>query len=402
MSVQPRHTPLSAPARPASCFIIRVVLPLAAALALIVAGCGGGSDPTGGAGGGASAAAGVKPGETPAYYPVDYKQIIAGSKKEKELDIYSNTDQENWDPIFAAFKAKYPWVTKLAANNLDSDEVFQRYLSEQSSGSSPADMLVSNATQEWSKFAKRPGVLTPYQSPEKAKLPGFGEVLPNVYAMSADPATISFNTSTLKQDEQPTGIKSLAAIATQHAGDLKGKITARDVSGTWGFSLFHTYVQARPDAWASLSKILPLARPEDSSGTQIEKITSGEYNAGFFVSGAVAYPAEQKSGGLFKAVYPDDGTPVLPRGIGITSSARHPNTAKLFLDFVLSQEGQQAVAKGGLTSYRAGVAAGEGEHTYQDLVKQVGQQNVIVAKYEEVPDPEVRSFVAKWNSLVGK
>ncbi|MEO3855122.1 hypothetical protein ABGB08_09450 [Acrocarpospora sp. B8E8] len=42
---------------------------------------------------------------------------------------------------------------------------------------------------------------------------------------------------------------------------------------------------------------------------------------------------------------------MLSRGIGIAAKAPHAATAKLFVDFVLSQ-GQRAVAVGGLTSYR--------------------------------------------------
>ena len=161
-------------------------------------------------------------------------------------------------------------------------------------------------------------------------------------------------------------------------------------------------VTGNSDAWTELEKILPYARPEDSSGTQIEKITSGEYVAGFLISGAVAYPAETDSEGLFKPIYPDDGTPVLPRGIAIQSDAPHPATAKLFLDFVLSQEGQQATAEGGLTSWREGVRAGFGIHTYEELVSKVGQDNVINVNYDLIPESDVTAFVDRWNGLLGK
>ena len=99
----------------------------------------------------------IAEGEAPSYYPADYSQIIEGSKAEGgELTIYSNTDQENWAPIFRDFQKKYPWVTKISANNLDSDEVFQRTLSEQATGSSPADVVVSNAAQAWADYAAAP------------------------------------------------------------------------------------------------------------------------------------------------------------------------------------------------------------------------------------------------------
>ncbi|MFI7226176.1 ABC transporter substrate-binding protein [Nonomuraea angiospora] len=343
----------------------------------------------------------IATGQAPSYYPSEYAQLIEASKKEGgTLTIYSNTDQENWAPIFRDFEKKYPWVTKIAANNLDSDEVFQRVLSEQATGNSPADLVVSNAAQAWADFAARPGALMEYASPEKGKLPDFGELLPNVYAMSADPLSIAYNTSLLP--EKPTGLKSLAAILAKDPAQYKNKITTRDVSGAFGFTVSHAFAGARPDSWTSLQSVLPLARPETSSGTQLEKITSGEYVAGFFVSAAPAYPVVDKSGGLLAISFLDDGTVVLPRGVGIAAKAPHPATSKLFVDFVLSQEGQRAVAEGGLTSYRDGVATGDGLHTYQELVQAVGQANIILAKYAKVPDAEVKSFTGRWNGLLGR
>ncbi|MEU0479792.1 extracellular solute-binding protein [Streptosporangium sp. NPDC006013] len=367
-----------------------------AALALCLAtACGGG---------GASSPAPANPIATeqvPAYYPSAYGDVIAAAKKEGgTLTIYSNTDQENWAPIFRDFQKKYPWVTKIAANNLDSDEVFQRVLSEQATGGSPADLVVSNAAQAWADFAARTGTLLDYTSPEQDKLPEFAQLLPNVYAMSEDPMSIAYNTSLLSG--APTGLKKLAEILAKDPAAYKSKITTRDVGGAFGFTVAHAFADARPEAWASLQTVLPLARPETSSGTQLEKITSGEYVAGFFVSAAPAYPAVDKSGGLLKISFLDDGTVVLPRGIAIPAKAPHAATAKLFVDFVLSEEGQRAVAEGGLTSYREGIEAGAGRHTYQELVKSVGEANVILAKYTKVPDDQVKAFTAKWNGLLGR
>jgi len=360
-----------------------------------LAACGGGSDES-------APKTKVAVGEYPAYYPADYNKIVEAAKKEGgTLEIYSNTDQVNWNPIFRDFTRKFPFVKEIKANNLDSDEVFQRVLSESASGKSPADILVSNAAQAWAEFASRDGVLLPYKSAEDSKAPDFAKPLPNVYAFSNDPVTISYNDE-LIGDTKPTGLASLAEIVAADPKKFKDKITSRAVDGSFGFTVSNTLVNGNPDAWTSLEKILPLARPEDSSGTQIEKITAGEYLAGFLISAAVAYPAETDSEGIFKPIFPDDGTPVLARAIGIAADAPHPATSKLFLDFVLSQEGQQATAEGGLTSWRDGVKAGYGIHTYQELVGKIGQDKVLQASYELIPEADVNAFVDKWNGMLGK
>jgi iron(III) transport system substrate-binding protein len=340
-------------------------------------------------------------GQVPDYYPAEYSQIIEGSRAEGgQLTIYSNTDQENWAPIFRDFQKKYPWVTNISANNLDSDEVFQRVLSEQATGSSPADILVSNAAQAWAEYGEDPARLMTYSSPELSRLPEFATLMPNVYAMSMDPMTIAYNTALVP--EPPTGLASLAAIVEREPAKFQDKITTRDVNSAFGFTVSRAYTEANPDSWATLEKLLPLARPETSSGTQNEKILAGEYLVGFFVSGAPAYPVVDNSGGLFQVTFLDDGTVALPRGIGITPQAPHANTAKLFLDFVLSSEGQRAVAEGGLTSYRDDVPAAPGLHTYQEVVDKVGEQNVIRVPYSLVPEAQVQEFTQRWDGLLAR
>jgi len=343
----------------------------------------------------------IAQGTWPSYYPSDYGTIVDAAKKEGgKLTIYSNTDQENWAPIFRDFQKKYPFVTNIQANNLDSDEVFQKQLSEMSTGNAPADILVTNAVQAWAKYNSEPGRVLDYTSPEMAKLPDYAQLMPGVAAMSMDPVGLAYNKQLLGSD--PTSIADLAKLVEADPGKFKGKITTRDVSGSFGFTVSKGFVDGDPDAWTELEKILPSARPETSSGTQIDKITSGEYLAGFFISSAVAFPQEQKAAGIFSFVFPKDGTVVLGRGIGITPKGPHPATAKLFLDFVLSEEGQNAVAEGGLTAYRDSVKQVDGLHTYQEIVDKAGESAIIRVPYKVTSDADVKAFTDKWNGLLGK
>jgi iron(III) transport system substrate-binding protein len=338
----------------------------------------------------------IATGQYPDYYPADYKELVAAAEKEGgELTVYSNTDQENWAPVFRDFKKKYPFIKEISANNLGSDEVFQRVLSENATGNSPADLLVTNAAGAWADFAARGDVLAKYTSPELAKVPEFANLLPGVTAMSADAMTITYNTSLLQN--APTGLSSLAQQARENPEQFKDKIGIRDIKSAFGFTVFHSLTKSHPEAWDSLATILPLSRPESSSAT--EKVLAGEYVASALVSAAPAFPVVKDSGGLFKIALPDDGTVVLPRGLGIASKAPHAATAKLFMDFTLSAEGQQAVQEGGLSSFREGVKPVEFTYTYADLVKEVGEDNIISVPYEKVSAAETAAFTERWNSL---
>jgi iron(III) transport system substrate-binding protein len=374
----------------------RMLAPLAAlTAAATLAACGGGGEEA------ASAPENkISVESVPDYYPEDYQELIDASKEEGgELEIYSNTDQENWEPIFRDFQKKFPWVETLNANNLDSDEVFQRVLSENATGGSPADILVSNAAQAWAEFGEDPSRIMAYESPELGQLPEFAEVMDNVYAFSMDPIVIPFNTSLIP--EEPKGHADLARIVSENPEQFQNQLTTRDIGGAFGFTVAYNLMQGNPDLWEAMETLLPLARPETSSGTQIEKIVAGEYVAGINISAAPTYPVLKNSDGLIDVVFAEDGTVVLPRAISIAPDAPHSATAKLFLDFVLSEEGQAAVAEGGLTSYRDSVEAAEGRHTYQEVVDAVGEENVIIAPYELISEEEIASFTERWNGLLG-
>lgn len=343
---------------------------------------------------------GVQP-ELPEYYPSDYSALVEASKSEGgSLTVYSNTDQQSWAPIIDAFQEKFPWVGSINATNLDSDEVFQRVLSEQAIGQDSADIVVSNAADAWADFADRPDTLVPYTSPELEYLPDFAQPMPNVYTLSVDPISLVYNTALLSDDEAPTSIADLAVKVTEHPDDFNGQIAVRNPKGAFGFTVTRAFVENNPDvAWETLGKILPFSKNETSTGGMVEKVTSGEYTVGFFM-GSPALTAEVRTGGLIKAVFPADGTPLLRRGIGIAAGAPHEATAKLFLDFAMSESGQKAVSEGGLTAYREGVTRAEdGVATYSEVIESVGIDNTIFVPYIKATDEEIDDFSERWQSL---
>jgi len=76
----------------------------------------------------------------------------------------------------------------------------------------------------------------------------------------------------------------------------------------------------------------------------------------------------------------------LVAGLAIPAKAANPNSAKLLLDFILSQEGQVAMTKGNFTAYRPDAAEKivETRLHLQGLVKIVGEKNAVIIGW----DPE--------------
>ncbi|MBQ9841256.1 MAG: extracellular solute-binding protein [Erysipelotrichaceae bacterium] len=81
----------------------------------------------------------------------------------------------------------------------------------------------------------------------------------------------------------------------------------------------------------------------DSSSAIYKGVVAGEYAVG--VSYEDPCIAQLASGADVTCVYPEEGTVWLPTGTAIVANCPHPNNAKAFIDFLLSDECQQIISK---------------------------------------------------------
>ena len=78
-----------------------------------------------------------------------------------------------------------------------------------------------------------------------------------------------------------------------------------------------------------------------ATGAQLtDAVTRGEVLIAAALDHWRAFTPEAAQAGLV-AVYPAEGMPVTLVPVGLLAGAPHPNAGKLFIDFVLSQEGQR-------------------------------------------------------------
>ena len=84
--------------------------------------------------------------------------------------IYSTTDTKAAGPIIKGFEALYPGV-KVEYNDMNSTELYNRYISEQAAGGSSGDIVWSSSMDSALKLAT--DYALQYKSPEIAKLPAW-------------------------------------------------------------------------------------------------------------------------------------------------------------------------------------------------------------------------------------
>jgi iron(III) transport system substrate-binding protein len=132
-----------------------------------------------------------------------------------------------------------------------------------------------------------------------------------------------------------------------------------------------------------------------------EKVAAGEYSTIYFGSPLTffKYVKDKKDSDLIGWSLIEDGTPIMVRGIGITRKSQNKYSAQLFLDFMLSHEGQVAVAQGGLTPYREDVRKDEVPFlTYGQIRDKIGEKNIVLVTYNEKMLDENKSFTEAWRA----
>ena len=102
---------------------------------------------------------------------------------------------------------------------------------------------------------------------------------------------------------------------------------------------------------------------------------AGEKSCGILVD----YMANRSKndGAPVEFVYPEEGSPAITEPIGVLKDSRNQDAAEAFVDFVLSDEGQELAASIGYTPVKEGVAATEG-------LKSIDQIKTISADTKEL------------------
>lgn len=350
----------------------------------------------------AVAPTGTTAGGWPSYYPAGYEQVVAASKNENKLIIYSIMSEKNWAPVVEAFTKRYNWIT-VETSDLGSYEVFERYYPEASSNARTGDMIITSAPDGWQAFIKR-GELQVYNSPEEPYVPTWTKLADGIYTVSTDPLVLIWNKQLVKNP--PKTMADLAKLVSDNPGDWQKKITTYDAEQVaTGFAAFWFWMKKQGDAgWAALSTIGQTGVTfQSSAGRMVDATLAGESKVGFFVSTISVFPKFPAAEPVLGWGLIGDGTPMITRGMGITKKAASPNSAKLMMDFILSREGQMAFAKGGLTPYRPDVADQVDFHL-SSVIDEIGQENVLLFSFD--PDLTDKSktdaFLAKWKETMGK
>ena len=317
--------------------------------------------------------------EVPAGYPADYQKTIDAAVKEGKVVVYSTTDTKAAGPLIKGFEAQYPGV-KVEYNDMNSTELYNRYISEQAAGGGSGDVVWSSSMDTALKLATE--YAEQYASPEVKQLPDWAVWQQKAYGTTYEPVVFIYNKRLIPQNEVPDSHTALAKLIASQADKFKGKVTTYDIEKSGlGFML----------------------AVQSSTGTMMERVSSGENLIGYNILGSYA-EARAKNDPSLGIAYPKDYVLVLSRVSFISQESEHPNAAKLWLDYVLSEKGQQILAsQADIPSIRRDIA---GKNDIDGMTALLGKALKPIPVNETLLDylqPQKRlQFIKQWRSAAAK
>ena len=261
------------------------------------------------------------------------QELIDGAKRERELVLYSSLTLEEANVLLPKFEAKYPFL-KVQFARAGSERLLTRVLTEARAKKSFADVV---QTVEFSMHTlKVKGVLGRYHPLEGA-----------VYAKDFKeddfwttfyyhPYVVAYNKKLLPQSKVPKTYEDLLSPA------WKNKMMMEGTKVDWFAGMLQIMGKERGLHWMrELANQNILQRTGHSLIAQL--IAAGE--AVFDINIPVASVNRLRDAGAPIDWIAPGPVPAIMVGVGVTAQPLHPYAARLYVDFVLSKEGQ-AIMRG--------------------------------------------------------
>jgi iron(III) transport system substrate-binding protein len=276
------------------------------------------------------------------------QSVIDAANKEGKVVFYTGIERPAAEALIAAFKKKYPSIDAEAVR-ASSSKLATRLDAEIEANRVEGDVFEFSLTYLTDDLKNR-GEILHYDSPEYAAYPAQYKDPGYWAATGISSVIILVNTDMVDAANMPTSWWDL----TKPFWKDKLTIDNLEVSGT-GYSWLIAVVNNDKLGWKYIEALgknnISLER---GHAGMAQKVAAGEYAAATEMSDFHMKNLRNASASVpVRGIWPTEGVPQEPWTAGILKRAPHPNAAKLFLDFLLSKEGQTLYASAmGWTSAR--------------------------------------------------
>jgi iron(III) transport system substrate-binding protein len=256
-------------------------------------------------------------------------RLVERARQEGSVVLYTSLAPTESKPLAEAFEKKYG--VKVELWRALSDKVVQRVVTEGQAHRNSVDVVETNGPEM--EMIAREKLLAEVHSPYLADLPP--HAIPAHRAWYPDRLNffvVGYNTAKVQRSEIPATYEGFLDPK------WKGRIGLEATDAEWMATLVKTWGE---DKGMDYFRRLAAMRPDVRKGHVLlaELVAAGEVPVGLTMYNSNIVSLKRKGA-------PIDFVPVQPvaartQGIGVAKAAPHPHAALLFVDFVLSPEGQK-------------------------------------------------------------
>jgi iron(III) transport system substrate-binding protein len=266
------------------------------------------------------------------------------------LVVKGTTDMSEVADLIAEFKKGNPEVPVQYSKVL-STELFDETVKPLGTDGA-ADVIWSSSMDLQIKLAND-GYAAEYRSPEAEGIFGWARWKDRAYGVTAEPVVMVYNKRLLHEALVPKDHAGLLRLLSDQPAVFRGRIATYDpaVSGT-GLLFITQDVRVTAQTWKLVAAMGRAGvRLFASSDPMIDRVASGELLLAYNVLGSYALERAKREGDL-GIIFPSDYMLLLSRIALIPRAAGHPELARRFVDFLLSQGGQAVLARRSFGSVR--------------------------------------------------
>ena len=277
--------------------------------------------------------------------PAEWAAVETAAKNEKQLVLYHNTRPQGAEPLLADFKKAYPWI-EAEQMRLGSAPLIERFATEFGAGRNVADVLITFPDERVFEGLKT-GWAVEWTPPEIGAYPKEMNVDNKMFAVHTAREAIIWNKQKVKASEAPKEWTDL--FDPRWKGRIGMNPPWRSVSVQSIVAFWEDNGIQNP---AQKMKDLDVRFFEGSSGI-VQAVIRGDVHIAE-LSDLPLNPMLE-DGAPIGFVYPKSGTTKTTGYAMVAGKAPHPNVGKLFVNWLLSAEGQKSFQEhAGLSATRPG------------------------------------------------
>ncbi|WP_323010561.1 ABC transporter substrate-binding protein [Paracoccus sp. (in: a-proteobacteria)] len=314
-----------------------------------------------------------------------WDEIVAAANAEGTVSFYNNLQPNGIEPLLAEFQKEYPKIS-VESLRLGSNPLIERFATEFAAGRHLTDVLITFPDQRITDGLAA-GWMMEFVPPEFSNFPEDIATDNKIYTLQYSREAIIWNKSLVKGDDEPKEWTDL------FDPKWKGKVGMNPPWRSVSIQQIVAYWEDIGIADAAQKLKDNDVRFFEGSGGIIQAVLRGDVALAEMTD--LPLNPLLADGAPVGWVYPESGTTMSANRAFVAANAPHPNAAKVFLNWLMSEKGQIALQiHAGLSATRNGLPPLSHLPTTADLPKVVDGEAILTPERQA-------SIVNHWRTVFG-